>query len=279
MAYAPGYLQRVDLMTMHNEADPATCCSESSSTENPPTYGTVSAPSRRRFLGGAAGLAVGAVGGLGALQAIGLPEAMAQTVLTPDQAMAELMEGNARFVSGDVTAQQRDMKIIKSKTAEKQEPIAGVLSCADSRVPVEMVFDEYIGRLFVTRVAGNIATPEIIGSLEYGVAVLGIKALLVMAHTNCGAIKAAIANDEVPGQISALFPPLRAAIFTSPKPDALSVTRQNAIVQAAKLRLSSTVIAKAVDAGTLKVVPAVYDVSTGRVELLELPDSIAAPAA
>jgi len=258
---------------MQQEADPSTvsndpCCA----------HERVPAPSRRRFLG-AAGLAAGAIGGLGTLQALSLPEAIAQTVLTPDQAMAELMAGNARFVSGEVIAQKQDVQIIQAKTAEKQEPIAGILSCADSRVPVEMVFDEYIGRLFVTRVAGNIATSEIIASLEYGVAVLGIKALLVMAHTNCGAIKAAIANDDVPGQISALFPPLRAAIYTSPKPDALSVTRQNAIVQAAKLRLSSTVIAKAVDAGTLKVVPAVYDVSSGRVELLELPASIGAPAA
>lgn len=231
--------------------------------------------SRRRFLG-TAGLATGAVGGLAVLEGLTMPEAMAQTVLTPDDALAEVMAGNERFVSGKVIAHQQDMRIIKSATAEKQEPIVGVLSCADSRVPVEMVFDEYIGRVFVTRVAGNVATPEIIASLEFGVAVLGVKALIVMAHTNCGAVKAAIANDEVPGQISALFPPLRAAIYTSPATDLLSVTKQNAIVQAAKLRLSSTVLAKAVDNGSLKVVPAIYDVATGRVELLELPASLVA---
>ncbi len=231
--------------------------------------------SRRRFLG-TAGLAVGAAGGLAVLEGLAMPEAMAQTVLTPDDALAEVMAGNERFVARKVIAHKQDLQIIQAATAESQEPIVGVLSCADSRVPVEMVFDEYIGRVFVTRVAGNVATPEIIASLEFGVAVLGVKALIVMAHTNCGAVKAAIANDEVPGQISALFPPLRAAIYTSPEPDVLTVTKQNAIVQAAKLRLSSTVLAKAVDDGALKVVPAIYDVATGRVELLELPETLAA---
>lgn len=248
------------------------CCA--SETTIPVTGPAIS---RRRFLGAAGGgLAMGAAGGLALLQGVAMPEAFAQTVLTPDQALAEVMAGNARFVAGKITAHKQDMQILHANAAEGQQPIVGVLACADSRVPVEMVFDEYIGRVFVTRVAGNMATPEIIASLEYGVAVLGLKALMVIAHTNCGAIKAAIANDEVPGQISALFPPLRAAIYSSPQADAHSVTRQNAIIQAAKLRYSSTVIAKAVDAGTLKVVPAIYDVATGRVELLELPTSLTA---
>ena len=248
-----------------------TCCTnETTVPASGPTL------SRRRFLGAAGGgIAMGAAGGMAVLNAAIVPQAFAKTVTTPDEALAEVMAGNARFVAGKVTAHKQDMEIIQAKAAEGQQPIVGVLSCADSRVPVEMVFDEYIGRVFVTRVAGNVATPEIIASLEYGVAVLGVKALMVIAHTNCGAIKAAIANDEVPGQISALFPPLRAAIYSSAEKDALSVTRQNAIIQAAKLRLSSTVIAKAVDAGTLKVVPAIYDVASGRVELLELPTSLA----
>ncbi len=81
-----------------------------------------------------------------------------------------------------------------------------MLSCADSRVPVELVFDQSIGHIFVVRVAGNIATPDTIGSLEYGAAVLGVKALLVLGHTNCGAVKATIAGKAVPGQISTLVP-------------------------------------------------------------------------
>ena len=104
------------------------------------------------------------------------------------------------------------LAILKQHTAEKQEPFAAVLSCADSRVPVELAFDQSIGHIFVTRVAGNIITPEIIGSLEYGAAVLGTKVILVMGHANCGAVDAAIKGKEVPGQISSLFPHIQPAV-------------------------------------------------------------------
>src|SRR5215467_13377027 len=103
--------------------------------------------------------------------------AHAQSTLTPDAALAELMEGNKRFISGRLTHHEHDLAVLKQHTEEKQEPFAAVLSCADSRVPVELVFDQSIGHIFVTRVAGNVITPEIIGSLEYGAAVLGTKAI------------------------------------------------------------------------------------------------------
>src|SRR6185436_13313369 len=106
-----------------------------------------------------------------------------------------------RYVAGQLQSLNEDLEILKAKTAEKQEPFAAVLSCADSRVPVEFVFDQSIGHIFVVRVAGNIAAPEITASLEYGVAVLGTKVLIVLGHSNCGAVKAAIAGMEVPGQI------------------------------------------------------------------------------
>ena len=191
--------------------------------------------------------------------------------LTPDQALAEIMAGNARFVAGAPVAHMRDLAIIRAKAAEGQWPIVGVLSCADSRVPVEMVFDEPIGRLFVTRVAGNITTPEIIASLEYGVAVLGIKAIVVMGHSSCGAVKAAIDNPEVPGQISVLFPALLPAVYMSESRDPMAVTRQNAIIQAATLINASPVIEAKVKAGELKVVPAIYDVATSKVETMPIP--------
>lgn len=191
--------------------------------------------------------------------------------MTPDRALAEIMEGNARFVAGAPLAHMKDLAIIRARAAEGQWPIAGVLSCADSRVPVEMVFDEPIGRLFVTRVAGNITTPEIIASLQYGVAVLGLKAIVVMGHSSCGAIKAAMDNPEVPGQISALFPAILPAIYMTGSRDALAITRQNAVIQAATLINASPVIEAGVAAGTLKVVPALYDVATSKVELLPIP--------
>src|SRR5215831_20770785 len=93
-------------------------------------------------------------------------EVRAQTNLTPDSAFEELMAGNQRFAANQLTSIEHDLVILKEHTVEKQEPFAGVLSCADSRVPVELVFDQTIGHIFVTRVAGNIVTPEIIGSLE-----------------------------------------------------------------------------------------------------------------
>jgi carbonic anhydrase len=198
--------------------------------------------------------------------------------MTPDMALKEIMDGNSRFVAGVPVAHTRDLAIIRARAAEGQWPIVGVLSCADSRVPVEMVFDEPIGRLFVTRVAGNITTPEIIASLEYGVSVLGIKAIVVMGHTSCGAIKAALTNSEVPGQISALFPAILPAIYMSESRDAATVTRRNAVVQAATLINSSTVIEAAVRAGSLRVGPAIYDVATSKVELLPIPAAMRQPS-
>ena len=131
---------------------------------------------------------------------------------TPDEALARLVEENRRFAAKQLTSIAHDLQVLKEQTVDKQEPFAAVLSCADSRVPVELVFDQTIGHIFVTRVAGNIINSEIIGSLEYGAAVLGVKVLLVMGHANCGAVKAAMDKQEVPGQIASLYPHLVPAV-------------------------------------------------------------------
>src|ERR1700751_4320547 len=136
----------------------------------------------------------------------------AQSALTPDAALQELVNGNARFAANQLTSIERSLALLKEPTAEKQEPFAAVLACADSRVPVELIFDQTIGQIFVTRVAGNFVTPEIIGSLEYGAAVLGTKVILVMGHAGCGAVKAAIQGKDIPGQISSLFPHIQPAV-------------------------------------------------------------------
>ena len=171
-----------------------------------------SEPARRRFLQLAAGGAF--VGWMGtAASQLSFPQpAFAQSTLTPDAALAELMAGNERFVTRRITSDAQDLAILKQNNAEKQEPFAAVLSCADSRVPVELVFDQTIGHIFVTRIAGNFATSEIIASLEYGAAVLGTKVILVMGHAGCGAVKATIQGAEVPGQISALYPRNRSRV-------------------------------------------------------------------
>jgi carbonic anhydrase len=177
------------------------------------------------------------------------------------------MDGNARFRAGQLTSFQADLTLLAQKTAEKQEPFAAVLSCADSRVPVEILFDQTIGHVFVLRVAGNVATPEIIASAEYGAAVLGTRLLMVLGHGACGAVTAAIAGKEVPGQISALYAPLRPAVDQA-GPDPEAAIRANARIQASLLAKASPVIAGLVAQGKLKVVAAHYDLGSGAVSLL-----------
>jgi len=190
----------------------------------------------------------------------------AQSNLSPDAALQELVAGNQRFAANQMTSIAHDLVVLKERTAGKQEPFAAVLACADSRVPVELVFDQTIGYIFVTRVAGNVVTPEIIASLEYGVAVLGVEVLLVLGHSNCGAVKAAMKADAVPGQISALYPHLRRAVEQSGG-DFDQAIRANANIQAELLRTSSTVIRDALKAGKVKVEAGVYDLASGRVAL------------
>jgi carbonic anhydrase len=221
--------------------------------------------SRRGFLrAGAVASAAGLLAGAG----LALPRhALAQSAIGPDKALAMLMAGNDRYVAQQLNSCQEDLDILKQKTVEKQEPFAGVLSCADSRVPAELVFDESIGRIFVTRVAGNIATAEIIGSLEYGVAVLGTEVIMVLGHASCGAVKAAIGGKAAPGQISSLYTYIRPAVDQA-GPDLDAVGRANAQIQARLLRESSPVIADFVKQGKLKVVAGFYDLATGKVALL-----------
>jgi carbonic anhydrase len=128
----------------------------------------------------------GAMVGVAARAGIGLPfrqKGYAESGLTPHAALHSLLAGNQRMVANQPTWIEHDLTILRQHTADKQEPFAGVLACADSRVPVELVFDQTIGNRFVTRVAGNMVTREVIAGLEYGVAVLGIKALLVLGHS------------------------------------------------------------------------------------------------
>jgi carbonic anhydrase len=194
--------------------------------------------------------------------------ASAQTALNPEVALQQLMEGNRRFAEGRMTSFTDDLEVLKAKTAEKQEPFAAVLSCADSRVPVELIFDQSIGHIFVTRVAGNIATSAIIASLEYGAAVLGTKAIMVLGHANCGAVKASIEAKAVPGQISGLYPYIRPAVDQAGS-DLDGAIKANARIQAALLRQSSPVLAEQIKQNQLKIVSAYYDLTSGTVTLLD----------
>jgi carbonic anhydrase len=224
--------------------------------------------SRRRFLQLAMGGTLTSLLTAAGKEFVMLHPVLAQSKLSPDAALQELMDGNRRFTSGRLTAPEQDLAILKQNTIEKQEPFAALLSCADSRVPVEMVFDQSIGHIFVTRIAGNFVTPEIIASLEYGVAVLGTKVILVMGHSGCGAVKGTIQAKEVPGQISALFPHIQPAVDQA-GPNLEAATKANAKIQAALLREASTVVSSFMKEGKLKVVAGYYDIASGAASLLD----------
>jgi carbonic anhydrase len=193
---------------------------------------------------------------------------------SPEAALQELLAGNGRFTSGRTSSHRRDLAILQ-QMMETPEPFAAILSCADSRVPVEVVFDQTIGQLFVTRLAGNIVTTEIIASLEYAAAVLGTHTILVMGHSRCGAVTAAIQASiqasgpaPVPGQISALFPYIRKAVEQA-GPDVEATVRANVLIQAARLREASPLLANLIAEGKLMVAAAYFDIRSGAVTLLE----------
>jgi carbonic anhydrase len=133
---------------------------------------------------------------------------------------------------------------------------------------VELIFDQSIGHIFVTRVAGNVATPEVIASIEYGAIVLGVKAILVMGHGGCGAVKAAIQAKAVPGQISTLYPHLQPAVDQA-GPNLDAAIKANAKIQAALLRKASTVVSGLVKENKLRVSAAYYELASGSVTLLD----------
>ena len=201
-----------------------------------------------------------------------ITENVAEKNLSPADALDELLAGNRRFMSGRTSAHRRDLAMLQH-TMEKQQPFAAILSCSDSRVPVEVVFDQTIGQLFVTRVAGNIVTAEIIASLEYAAAVLGTNTILVMGHSRCGAVTAAIQKQTAPeqafpGQIGALFPHIEAAVEQA-GPDVEATIRANALIQSTRLRELSPLLGAMIESGKLKVATGYFDIRSGAVTLLK----------
>ncbi|MGH7041164.1 MAG: carbonic anhydrase [Acetobacteraceae bacterium] len=196
------------------------------------------------------------------------PSVTGATSLTPEASLAALMAGNARYAGARLRVCARNLPAALRETEYHQAPIASVLACADSRVPVELVFDQGVGRVFVARVAGNIATPEIIASLEYGVAVLGTPVIMVLGHRNCGAVAATMARMPAPGRISSLYAFIRPAVECAGA-DADKAIRINATMQAEVLARTSPVLSGAIAERRLRIVPAYYDVGSGKVTLLD----------
>jgi len=186
---------------------------------------------------------------------------------TGQQALDLLMQGNQRYLAQQLTSCSANFAQLRKEYEDHQVPFATILSCADSRVPAELVFDQTLGQLFVVRVAGNIATPDTIASLEYSAAAVHVKLILVVGHTNCGAIKATSENKPVPGQVSTLFQYMSPAV--KGVPDLNEASRRNALLQAETLRDASPVLSELVAARKLLIKSAIYDVASGKVRLLD----------
>lgn len=227
---------------------------------------------RRRLFSGLSGLAaVTAIGAMTANSAIAQP---ARSAETPDAALARLIEGNARYTAGKLS--ERDYSVGRVARTQGQAPFAAILGCADSRVAPELAFDQAPGELFVVRVAGNFVTPDGLGSLEYGAAVLGTKVIVVLGHTSCGAVNATVdalqKGNTLPGHIASLVRALKPGIepvLKTPGPD-LQQRAMIANVQAnvRRLQTEKPILGDMVAAGKLKVVGAYYDLPTGKVMIV-----------
>lgn len=200
---------------------------------------------------------------------VSTPPAIAQNNMTPDEALRQLMEGNQRFTEHKQKYPHQGVMRLK-EVAKGQKPFAAILGCADSRVPSEILFDQGLGDLFVCRVAGNIAIPQEVGSLEFGTAVLGAKVIMVMGHERCGAVAATLKGDPVPGQIGSLLDAIRPSLARAKNQpgDALeNACKANIAYQVEKLK-TSPVLADLVTKGNLKIVGGYYDLDTGKVALV-----------
>ena len=192
-----------------------------------------------------------------------------QDGISPDRAIEMLKEGNQRFLNKNET--ERDLHVQVNQTSGGQFPYAAVLSCIDSRVPVELTFDQGIGDIFSARVAGNIINEDILGSIEYACGVAGSKAILVLGHTKCGAVTAACQGVEL-GNITALLSKVKPAIKEvqerTGQLEVEEVTKSNVNQSIQEIREKSTLLADLEKEGKIKIVGAVYHVEDGRVTFL-----------
>jgi len=197
-----------------------------------------------------------------------------QNALTPDMVYQSLKEGNDRFTRNDLTARDHSAQVRKSTYG--QYPKAIILSCVDSRVPVEDVFDRGIGDIFVARVAGNFVNEDILGSMEYACKVAGSKLVLVLGHEHCGAVKSAV-DDVKLGNITALLSKIRPSVEaieyegdrTSKNAEFVHmVCERNVSNTMDQIRARSTILKEMEDKGEIKIMGGIYDMDNGKVSFL-----------
>ncbi len=201
-----------------------------------------------------------------------------QKAMTPDAVLAGLMEGNKRFVAGELT--DMNIKANIEATSTGQFPSAVILSCLDSRVPVENVFDQGIGDIFVGRVAGNVENVDMLGSFEFATKLAGSKLVMVLGHEACGAVKGACDHAKM-GNLTALLDNIQPAVeavkgdFAEDKRNSKNldfvnkVVEENVRITVADIRKDSPILAEMEKAGEIKIVGAVYSLHTGEVTLLD----------
>ena len=229
---------------------------------------------RREALSLAFGLAASLVAPLGAFaDASDAAPPKPQNVVSPDEALARLLEGNARYVNG--LAKRHDFVAEREALVGGQNPFAGILSCADSRIAPELAFDTSRGDLFVCRVAGNFVNADVLASFEYAVDVLKTPLILVLGHEGCGAVKAAIGSIESKQTLSGHLPSLVEAIAPAVTATAAApgdrldnATRENVRRNVAALKTAAPTLAAAAEAGGIHVVGGIYRLATGQVELI-----------
>jgi carbonic anhydrase len=230
---------------------------------------------RRRFLAAAA-VAVGAAAGF-AWSDAAVAKAKAppkpENVLSPDAALARLMEGNKRYVKG--VARRHDFKHEREPLTRGQNPFAAILSCADSRIAPEYCFDSGRGDLFVCRVAGNFANDESIASFEYAVHVLATPLILVLGHESCGAVDATIKsikdNTTLPGHLPSLVAALAPAVkdvLGEPGDTLANAIRRNVVRTMQTFAAATPILSAAVAEKKLLVVGGVYDLAAGKVSMV-----------
>ncbi|MDA0678066.1 MAG: carbonic anhydrase family protein [Bacteroidetes bacterium] len=203
--------------------------------------------------------------------------AESQSKLSPKEAIELLKEGNNRFVNREM--RERDLLAQVEATSKGQFPFACVVGCIDSRVPATTVFDQGIGSLFVATVAGNIINEDILGSLEFGCAAAGSKAVVVLGHTSCGAVKGACDKVEL-GNLTSLLSKINPALLSTTEPKdpekrtsknldfVNAVARKNVLLMVEYVRIYSNVLRSLEETEKIKIIGAMYDISTGAVEFL-----------
>ena len=220
-------------------------------------------------------------------------------MIAPAEALSRLKEGNSRFISGNrqhphesdderayiaknsyenpgavslgMTSEQASKR--RTELTKSQHPFAIILSCSDSRVPPEIVFDEGLGDLFIVRVAGNVLNNEGLGSIEYGVDILGAQLIVVLGHQSCGAVDAAMktvaANGKAPGHIQSLVAALKPVVESTPKGDLETTIKANVKHVVDSLRTSTPILKTKVDSGNVQVIGGYYSLDTGAVTFVD----------